>query len=175
MEIEAHGGKPYMYKSGHSLIKREMRDKKILFAGEGSGHMFFAEDYYGFDDALLAACRVVEIVSKARRPISGHFRGLPVFYSAPEIHIPCDDTLKFETADRIADYFASRFDTNRIDGARISFGDGWALIRASNTNPELVLRFEGHSAEALARIKRLVREGLGRYLPKETVDSHVPA
>ena len=162
-DIRAHGGEPVMYKTGHSLIKRKMKEDHILLAGEVSGHMFFADDYYGFDDALYAAVRLLSVISKDRRPLSQHWEGLPKTYHTPELKAPTPEDDKFRVVDEIKHYFEQHYPVLDIDGARISFPDGWALVRASNTNPYLTLRFEATSPEALARIEDVVYAKLMEY------------
>jgi len=162
-DIRAHGGEPVMYKTGHSLIKRKMKEDNILLAGEVSGHMFFADDYYGFDDALYAAVRLLSVISKDSRPLSQHWEGLPKTYHTPELKAPTPEEDKFRVVQEVTQYFEQRYPVLDIDGARISFPDGWALVRASNTNPYLTLRFEATSPEALARIEDLVYAKLMEY------------
>ena len=162
-DIRAHGGEPVMSKTGHSLIKRKMKEDNILLAGEVSGHMFFADDYYGFDDALYAAVRLLSVISKDSRPLSQHWEGLPKTYHTPELKAPTPEEDKFRVVQEVTQYFEQRYPVLDIDGARISFPDGWALVRASNTNPYLTLRFEATSPEALARIEDLVYAKLMEY------------
>jgi phosphomannomutase/phosphoglucomutase len=162
-DIKAHGGEPVMYKTGHSLIKRKMKEDHILLAGEVSGHMFFADDYYGFDDALYAAVRLLSVISKDTVPLSHHWDGLPKTYHTPELKAPTPEEDKFRVVDELKQYFEQRYHVLDIDGARISFPEGWALVRASNTNPYLTLRFEATSPEALARIEGVVYSKLKEY------------
>lgn len=160
-DIRARGGNPVMWKTGHSLIKDKMKQTGALAAGEMSGHIFFADRYFGYDDAIYATLRLLEIVVKKGRPyrMAELLAGLPTVYSTPEIRFDCDDRLKFRVAERIREAFAG-YDVSTIDGARVNFGDGWALVRASNTQPALVLRFEASNEEALGRIRSLVEEKL---------------
>jgi phosphomannomutase / phosphoglucomutase len=118
-------------------------------AGEMSGHMFFADRYYGFDDALYAACRLMEIVAHSERPLSAHFDGLPKTVTTPEIRFDCPDEIKFDVVRSSAEHFQSRYPTLGVDGVRVLFPEGWGLIRASNTQPVLVLRFEASSQALL--------------------------
>jgi phosphomannomutase / phosphoglucomutase len=166
-DIERNGGEAIMWKTGHSLIKKKMRDEKALLAGEMSGHIFFADRYFGYDDAIYATLRLLEIMKKNGAPYSvGRLlAGLPEVFSTPEIRMDCDDSLKFGVIEKIREVFA-RYDVNTIDGARINIGDGWALVRASNTQPALVLRFEAASQEALGRIRTFVEEKLAGILEK---------
>ena len=154
-----------MWKTGHSLIKKKMKEEEALLAGEMSGHIFFADRYFGYDDAIYATLRLLDIVKKNGRPysIKRLLKGLPEVFSTPEIRVDCDDRLKFEVADRMRDIF-SGYEVNDIDGARINFGDGWALVRASNTQPALVLRFEALSEASLKRIRTVVEEKLKSVL-----------
>lgn len=162
-DIKVHNGEPYIYKSGHSLIKKKMREDGILLAGEASGHMFFAEDYYGFDDAVFAACRVAEIISKSEKPVSAHFANLPRLYSTPELRLPCPDSEKFRVVDEIVKYFSSKYDALTIDGIRINFVEGWALIRASNTSPYLTVRIEAKTKGRFEEIERIVFGKLAEF------------
>jgi phosphomannomutase/phosphoglucomutase len=163
-DVKAHGGQPVMWKTGHSLLKKKMREDGILLGGEVSGHMFFKEDWYGFDDALLASAKLMEFVSREPLPISAHWRGLPQVASTPELKAPVPDEEKFEVVEKVAAHFKSRYpDSLDIDGLRIRFPDGWGLVRASNTNPYLTLRFEAPTQERLEEIKREVYSVLSGY------------
>lgn len=155
-DIEKHGGRAIMWKTGHSLIKKKMKEEDAALAGEMSGHMFFADRYFGFDDATYAACRLLEILSASGRTISQLLADVPRTYSTPEIRVDCPDNLKFEVVRRVADVFRRNYRTIDIDGVRVLFDDGWGLVRASNTQPALVLRFEATSPERLEEIRQLV-------------------
>jgi len=164
-DIEAHGGKAIMSATGHSLIKARMRETGALLAGEMSGHMFFADQYHGFDDALYAALRIVDIV--ARTPgvaLSSYLDDWPVTCNTPELRVDCPDALKFQVVARAQDYFRKHYDIIDVDGVRIVLPDGWGLLRASNTQPVLVLRFEAQSPQRLEEIRRLVEEPLARWI-----------
>ena len=163
-DIERHGGRPIMWKTGHSLIKKKMREENSPLAGEMSGHLFFADRYFGFDDALYAACRLLEIVSRGDEPLSGLLADLPLYESTPEIRIDCPDDEKFRVVEQVRDHFMKTHDVIDVDGARIQFDDGWGLIRASNTQPVLVLRFEAKTGESLAAIREAVSSVLGNYM-----------
>ncbi|MBI4608761.1 MAG: phosphomannomutase/phosphoglucomutase, partial [Candidatus Rokubacteria bacterium] len=139
-DIRAHGGVPVMYKTGHSLLKRKMREEGILLGGEVSGHMFFAEDYYGVDDGILASAKVLEVLAHLPGPVSAHFDALPHLHATPELKAPCPDDKKFRVVDELVSEFKGKYETIDIDGARIVFPGGWGLVRASNTNPYLTLR-----------------------------------
>jgi len=162
-DIAAHGGEPVMYKTGHSLIKNKMKEDHIQVAGEVSGHMFFADDYYGFDDALYAAARLLTVISRDERPLSRLWDGLPKTYHTPELKAPTPEQDKFRVVDEITRYFKQHYPVLDIDGARITFPEGWALVRASNTSPYLTLRFEARSSEALAQIEDIVYSKLREY------------
>ena len=155
-DIEKHGGKAIMWKTGHSLIKQKMKEVKAELAGEMSGHMFFADRYFGYDDAIYALCRLLEILGSGKKKMSELLSDIPKTYSTPEIRFECPDSIKFEVVRKAAEYFRDRFDIIDIDGVRVIFEDGWGLVRASNTQPALVLRFEAFSEKRLKEIKALV-------------------
>jgi phosphomannomutase/phosphoglucomutase len=148
-EIQKLGGNPIMYKTGHSLIKSKMKEEHAELAGEMSGHMFFADRYRGYDDALYSACRLIEIVAKSGRPLSAQLAGLPKMVSTPEIRVDCPDEVKFDLVQRVADHFKKNRRTVDIDGVRVIFPEGWGLLRASNTQPVLVMRFEAANEDLL--------------------------
>ena len=154
-DIKQNGGKPIMWKTGHSLIKNKIKEIKAPFGGELSGHVFFADRNYGYDDALYAALRVVEILSTASGGFSTLMAGYPEAFNTPEIRIDTTEEKKWSIVEKLKSTYAARNDLklNLIDGIRISFSDGWALARASNTQPVLVLRFESTSMKGLARIQ----------------------
>lgn len=162
-EIKARGGVPVMWKTGHSLLKRKMREDGILLGGEVSGHMFFGENYYGIDDGILASVKIIEIVSKSSEPASAHFDSIPHLPATPELKAPCPDEEKFRAVEEITREFKKRYEVVDIDGARVIFSGGWGLIRASNTNPYLTLRFEAKTAEGIEEMKRIVYAALSRY------------
>ena len=151
--LRAAGAKPEMWKTGHSLIKARMKQLQAPLAGEMSGHMFFGGDYYGFDDALFAAARLLEIVSSGPPGIARLLADLPQTYTTPELRVPCPDDKKFQLVEQAEKDFAAKQQVSTIDGVRVTFPDGWGLLRASNTQPVVVLRFEAHSPEALARYR----------------------
>ncbi len=168
-DIEAHGGIPIFWKTGHSIVKKKMREDNILLGGEISGHMFFGERFYGFDDAILASCYLLQYISKYDKKLSEHFSDFQFLPSTPEIKVPCPDEDKFQVASEVSKFFLPRYpDSLAIDGIRIKFPDGWALVRASNTNPYLTVRMEGQSEQALERIKKIVTEKLGEF-PSVTI------
>jgi phosphomannomutase/phosphoglucomutase len=163
-DIRQHGGVPVMWKTGHSHLKRKMREDGILLGGEVSGHMFFAENYYGVDDGILAACRIIEIAARASEPLSRLFASVPHLHATPELKALCPDGEKFRVIEELARELKQRYETIDIDGARVLFpGRGWGLVRASNTNPYLTLRFEGRSEEDIAAMKRVLYGALRRY------------
>ena len=159
-DIVVHGGVPIMWKAGHSLLKAKLKETDALLAGELSGHMFFKERYFGYDDAIYASLRLLEIISNSGEPFSALFADLPRTVSTPEIRIDCPDDRKFIIAERAQEYFRKHYDTIEIDGVRVQFPEGWGLIRASNTQPALVLRFEAQSAEKLTEYRALVESKL---------------
>lgn len=162
-DIAAHGGRGLLWKTGHSLIKTKMKEENALLAGEMSGHLFFADRYYGFDDAIYATLRILEILSKSDLPLHEMLSDVPETFATPEIRLACDDAHKFDLVQRVVDHFRSTHELVDIDGARIRFPGGWGLVRASNTQPVLVLRFEAVSEEALRSIRDEVESVLGRF------------
>ncbi|HUF25863.1 MAG TPA: phosphomannomutase/phosphoglucomutase [Gemmatimonadaceae bacterium] len=163
--IVAAGGEPVMWKTGHSLIKEKMRELGAPIAGEMSGHMFFAEGFYGHDDALYGAARLLRIVADAGHGIAEMLADVPKFVSTPEIRVDCPDDRKFDIVAAAVAHFKRSHDVVDVDGARVLFGDGWGLVRASNTQPILVLRFEARSADRLA----VIRETMERWLRTQGV------
>ncbi len=157
-DIEAHGGEPVMWRTGHSLIKQKMKETGAQLAGEMSGHMFFKHRYFGFDDALYAAARLVEIVANEDSPLSEIMATIPQYPSTPEIRVECPEEHKFAVVDEVREHFRAGHPVVDVDGARIDFGDGWGLVRASNTTPLLVLRFEADTPERLEEIRREVED-----------------
>jgi phosphomannomutase/phosphoglucomutase len=159
-DIAAHGGKPIMWKTGHSLIKSKMKETGAVLAGEMSGHLFFADRYFGYDDAIYAALRVYEILSAAGRPLSDLLKDLPKTVSTPEIRVNCEEEKKFKLVEETKRRLAGQYKIIDIDGVRVDFGDSWGLVRASNTQPVLVLRFEAPNAERLKEIRSVVETAL---------------
>ncbi len=151
------GGTPVMYKTGHSLIKDKMRELKSPFGGEMSGHLFFADKYYGFDDAIYNGARMLELLSRKDETLSQMVAALPKFVSTPELRLTCpSDEEKFKIARLAHDYFIQHYDCIVVDGVRIRFGDGWGLVRASNTQPVIVCRFEAKTRERMEEIQNTV-------------------
>ncbi len=163
-DIAKHGGTPLMWKAGHSIIKAKMKETSAALAGEMSGHIFFADRFYGFDDATYAGARIMEILSKTDRPLSALLADLPKTFSTPELRIDCPDETKFEVVKRIDEYFSRNHDVINIDGARIAFEHGWGLVRASNTQAILVLRFEADSDAHLAEIRKTVESKVSEFI-----------
>lgn len=157
-DIAKSGGKPVMWKAGHSLIKSKMKETKAALAGEMSGHIFFADRFYGFDDATYAGARVLEILSHTDKRLSELLADVPRKFSTPELRVPCPDDVKFSVVETIADEYARTNDVVTIDGARIAFEKGWGLVRASNTQAILVLRFEADTEEDLNAIRSAVEK-----------------
>ena len=159
-DIARHGGQSIMWKAGHSLLKAKMKETGALLAGEMTGHMFFKERYFGYDDAIYASLRLVEILANSGQPLSALLTDLPRSVSTPELRVDCPDDKKFIIAERATKYFRQHFDVVDVDGARVRFPEGWGLIRASNTQPALVLRFEASSDAKLAEYRALVENKL---------------
>jgi len=173
-DIVKRGGRPIMWKTGHSLIKAKMKEESAVLAGEMSGHMFFADRYFGYDDAVYASCRLIEILAKGTQPLSALVSDLPKTVVTPEIRVDLPDTIKFDVVQRIQARFEGYLkakqglgpanlllsDLITIDGARVIFDDGWGLIRASNTQPALVLRFEAISFERMHIIRAIIESEL---------------
>ena len=160
-----HGGEPIMWKTGHSLIKEKMKEVKAPIAGELSGHICFGEDYYGFDDALYGACLLVQLVAGAGRPLSAMVDEFPKYVSTAEIRIEVTEETKFDIVKRAVAHFKKDHEVIDVDGARVLFGDGWGLVRASNTQPVLVMRVEARTEERLAGI----RSEMDRWLSDQGV------
>lgn len=168
-EITRLGGRPIMWKTGHSLIKKKIKEEKALLAGEMSGHIFFADRWFGFDDAIYASARLLEIVSRSTKKLSEYLSDLPKTYSTPEIRIYASDEVKFKIVDQAKQSLAKKEDVREIidiDGVRAVFDHGWGLLRASNTQPVLVLRFEADGQKNLDKIQKEVRQVLEEVIRK---------
>lgn len=165
-----YGGKPLVYKTGHSLIKKKMRSDDITLGGEFSGHLYVFENYYPFDDALYAASKILEILAKGSLPLSAHFSNLKRLFPTDLIELGCPDPIKFDVMTRVVDAFSEVYNVNTIDGVRITFDSGWAILRASNTTPYLTFRAEGDSTDSLKQILLEVRQALTKF-PRITLDS----
>ena len=163
-DIVRHGGKPLMWKTGHSLIKKKMRETNALLAGEMSGHLFFADRYFGYDDAIYASCRLLEILATYRKGALELIGDVPKTESTPEIRISCPEERKSRIVEKVRDHFSEDHEVIGIDGARILFEDGWGLVRASNTGPILVLRFEAKDRKRLEAIRKEVEASVNQFL-----------
>jgi len=157
-DIEKHGGKAIMWRTGHSLIKEKMKEEKAVLGGEMSGHIFFADRYFGYDDAIYASCRLLELLSGTERKLSQLLEDVPKTFITPEIRVDCPDEIKFKVVEKVKEELRKDHPIIDVDGVRAQFGDGWGLVRASNTQPVLVLRFEALSEKRLQEIKQLVEE-----------------
>lgn len=167
-EIEACGGRSIMWKTGHSLIKWKLKKENAVLAGEMSGHLFFADRYFGYDDGIYGACRLLEIISKQQKPLSQYLGDLPKIYNTPEIRVTCPDSQKFKLIERIKKIVRKDAEVIDIDGVRIRFPDGWGLVRASNTSPILVMRFEAQSESSLRFIQGYIEDVLANAKKKLT-------
>jgi phosphomannomutase/phosphoglucomutase len=154
-----------MWKTGHSLIKERMKEGGSPIAGEMSGHICFADKYFGFDDAIYAAARLAGLVQRSGKAFSELAEAIPAYPSTPELRVDCPEELKFDVVARAVEHYRARQPVNDIDGARIEFDDGWALIRASNTQPVIVIRFEADSVDGL----RAIRDDVAGHLAGEGV------
>jgi len=155
-DIERHGGRAIMWKTGHSLIKEKMKQEKAVLGGEMSGHIFFGDRYFGYDDAIYASCRLIELLSKTEKKLSLLLEDVPKTFITPEIRVDCPDEIKFKVVEKVKEKLGKGLSVIDVDGVRVQFGDGWGLVRASNTQPVLVLRFEAVSEKRLQEIKKLV-------------------
>ena len=166
-DIEKHGGIPVMWKTGHSLIKEKIKEENAPFGGEMSGHIFFADRNYGYDDALYAGLRIVEILSETGKTISDILNDLPKAFNTPELRIDTTEEKKHLIVEKLIEKFKQESDEYKVnfqDGIRVSFKDGWALARASNTQPVLVLRFESQTQDGLDRIRKQFESVVEKYL-----------
>jgi phosphomannomutase/phosphoglucomutase len=159
-DIKKHGGKAIMWRTGHSLIKKKMKEENAALAGEMSGHMFFKDRFFGFDDALYATCRLLEIMADTGLGVDELIRDLPRTFTTPEIRRDCPDEIKFEVVEKMVAHFKAKQDVIDIDGLRALYDDGWGLVRASNTQPALVLRFEALSRKRLDEIRNEIESVL---------------
>ncbi len=159
-DISAKGGRPIMWKTGHTLIKSKMKEEGAMLGGEMSGHIFFADRYFGFDDACYATGRLLEILSRTGRTIGELLSDLPSTFATPEIRVDCPEEIKFEVVRKLQERLARGREVVTVDGVRVIYSDGWGLVRASNTQPLLVLRFEAKSEKRLQEIKNEVEEAV---------------
>lgn len=163
-DIAARGGKPLRWKTGHSFIETKMKETGALLAGETSGHIFFAERWRGFDDAMYAAARIAELLSKSQKPFSAFFNGVPKALTTPEWKIPCSDSAKFRVVEDIKAFFTKRYPCLTIDGVWVDFGHGaWGAVRPSNTSPYLTARFEAHDQKTLEFVQKVFVDKLKEY------------
>ena len=157
-DIEKHGGKATMWKTGHSLIKEKMKEEKAALGGEMSGHIFFADRYFGYDDAIYASCRLIELLSGKDQKLSQLLNDVPKTFITPEIRIDCADEIKFKVVETVKEALRKDYPVIDVDGVRVKFEDGWGLVRASNTQPVLVLRFEALTQDRLNWMKDLIEK-----------------
>lgn len=169
-EIAKHGGRPVMWKTGHSLLKAKMKELGAPLAGEMSGHIFYSDGYLGFDDGIYVSGRLMQMMSKSKKKLSEIADEIPHFEATPEIRVEATDEDKFKVVADLANYFKSKYETIDIDGARVLFGDGWGLVRASNTQPVLVLRFEAKTKDRLKEIIEIFKTQLRNYPSVKFVD-----
>jgi len=163
-DLEKHGARGIMYRTGHSFIKKKIREEKAMLAGEMSGHFFFADRYFGYDDGIYASARMVELLSKTNLTPSEIMADVPRYHSTPEIRIYCSDEIKFKVVEEVSRSFKDKYEVITVDGVRVQFGsEGWGLVRASNTQPALILRFEAKTPEMLKEIKNLILRELQKY------------
>lgn len=169
-KMEELGAEPIMSKTGHSFIESKMKELSAPLGGEVSGHLFFAENYYGFDDALLASGRIIEILSNETRPLSQMFNDLPKTFITPEFKAHCPDDKKFEIVQALVDHFTENYDCITIDGVRVNFDkNSWGAVRASNTSPNLTLRFEAPTEERLREIQKIMATEIKKH-PEVSLD-----
>ena len=162
-EVEKLGGKPFFYRTGHSLIKAKMKEVGAVFTGEMSGHMFFADEYYGFDDAFYAAGRLLRILSNTDQSMSQLLQDVPKYPSTAETRVECSDRDKFRVVEELRDRMKAKYEVIDVDGARVLFPEGWGLVRASNTQPAIVARCEARTQEALEEITRIMHDELTSF------------
>ncbi len=163
-DIRKHGGNAIMWRTGHSLIKKKMKEENAALAGEMSGHMFFKDRYFGFDDALYATCRLLEIIAHTGLGVDELIQDLPQTFTTPEIRVECPDEIKFDVVDKIVAHYRARQTVIDIDGLRAVYEDGWGLVRASNTQPALVLRFEAVTQNRLDEIRNEIESTLKQII-----------
>lgn len=163
-DIRNHGGKPIRYKTGHSFIETKMKEANALLGGETSGHIFFAERWFGFDDGMYAATRIIELLSKSAKPFSAFFENVAKVLTTPELKVPCSDHAKFRIVEDVKSFFVKRYPCLTIDGVWVDFGKGsWGACRASNTSPALTLRFEAHDEKTLKFVQKILMDKLKEY------------
>jgi phosphomannomutase/phosphoglucomutase len=164
-DVSANSGVPIMYQTGHSFIKNKLKKEKALLAGEMSGHFYFADNYLGYDDGIFASLRMVELLANSCKKMSELLDTIPKYYNTPEIRVECPDDKKFKIVEEISKELEKKgLDVLTIDGARVQYGDGWGLIRASNTTPKLILRFEAKTQKRLEEIKKTILDELEKHM-----------
>ncbi|MDI6734835.1 MAG: phosphomannomutase/phosphoglucomutase [bacterium] len=162
-DIKAHGGIPIMWKTGHSHIKHKLHTEKAAFAGEMSGHIFYVDDFYGFDDAVFTTLRFLEYLSLRDNTLSELIATTPYYLSTPAIHVDCPDDKKYRVVDELTEEFKRKYEVIDVNGARVLFGDAWGLVRASSNLPVLVLRFEAKTQQRLDEIQKIFKEKLDKF------------
>jgi phosphomannomutase/phosphoglucomutase len=165
-DVIAQGGKPVMTPNGYAFVHEAMRETGAALGGEFSGHLFFNEPEFGFDDPMLASIKLLNMISRGQWPLSALVADLPAYHSSPQIRLPCADTIKAQIVEEVKNHFEASYPVDELDGARIDFGDGWALVRASNTQPVLSLRFEATSVKRLEEIKADVLDQVERQMAR---------
>jgi phosphomannomutase/phosphoglucomutase len=163
-DVIAYGGEPVMAPSGYAFVHQAMRDTGAALGGEFSGHLFFHEPGFHFDDPILGTIKLLNIVSRDQRPLSALVAELPAYHSSPQIRLPCPDEIKRQVVEQVKNHFKASYPVDELDGARIDFGDGWALVRPSNTQPALSLRFEATSKERLEQLKTQVLDQVEHWM-----------
>ncbi|NQT79353.1 MAG: phosphomannomutase/phosphoglucomutase [Candidatus Aminicenantes bacterium] len=165
-EIKKLGGRPIMWKTGHSLIKKKIKEEKALLAGEMSGHIFFADRFFGFDDAIYSSARLLELLSLSEKKLSQMLSELPKTYHTPEIRVYASEAVKFKIVEEVKKELSQKYPIIDIDGVRAIFPQGWGLVRASNTQEILVLRFEGDTKDALETIEKEVKQTVEKAIKR---------
>ena len=155
-DVEAHGGKTLIYKTGHSLIKAKMKELDAPFTGEMSGHMFFADEFYGHDDAIYAGARLMRILAADGRKLSEILDEIPSYHATPELRVGCPEDRKFDVVEQVTEALRAEYEILYVDGVRVVFEDGWGLVRCSNTSPMLIVRSEGRTPELRDEILQLL-------------------
>ncbi len=176
-EVERLGGKPFFYRTGHSLIKAKMKELKAPFTGEMSGHMFFADEFPGYDDAVYAGARLLRILARSSESFGAHLDRVPTYEATPELRVDCPDEEKFAVVEAFVAAAKRDFEVITVDGGRLVDPDGWGLVRASNTGPKIIVRTEGKTREARDRILRYIRDRLGvhRSVDLSSLDKYLRA
>lgn len=174
-DIRKHGGNPVMVKTGHALIKQKLRETQAAMAGEMSGHFFFHHRWFGFDDAIYAAARLLEIAASSPEPLANQLQDLPQSFATPELRLDCPDAVKFELTRALVDHYQKQYPTNTLDGARVDFPHGWALMRASNTQPVLVVRVEADAEQAKIDILKNIADNISSWMAQHDLSMDLSA